>query len=141
MARGFIGETFCTQPSSSSSSSLVQPINAAVMVIPSRRWFWCCKDLICCTRSDGKRSEGGKWWSSLGQLVYFWDRTGLGSLLWVWKSSLSSLLMATVALYVPTQHVQRACNCLPSAVSQHSAFSCWWSYVLMRFVRILKHGS
>lgn len=98
----------------------------------SRRCFWCYKGglVIFCTITDGRRAEWGEWWSSLGQLVYFWDRTGLGNLLWLWNSSLSSRgdgrslhshPGCSVSLQLPTKCWQ------PVLSGFHvSGGRCWW---------------
>lgn len=136
--RGFIGERCCTHPFSSSPFSLVQPIRTPRVMIT----FWCSKDglVIFCTITNGRRAEWGEWWSSLGHLVYFWDRTGLGNLLWLWNSSLSShgdgrslhshpgcsvSLRLPTRLWEPVLSGFRVCGGM-----------CWWI-----FVSILKHGS
>lgn len=68
MARGFIGETFCTQPPSSSSSSLVQPINAAVMVIHLEGGFGAVKISSAAQEAmvkDQREASGGLPWVNL----------------------------------------------------------------------------
>lgn len=111
VARGFIGETFCTQPSSSSPLALVQPIHAAVMVIHLEGGFGAVKISSATqevTVKDQKEASGGLPWVSL----YIF---GLGQDLEICSGfgRVHFLLMAMVALYLPTSVFSE-----PAAASQ-----------------------